>query len=82
MRSTEQKVSDNRNKIEIENRFQKRIYIKSNIIRKYLCQMINCVIFQDIYILHCGISWCNVLMELRDVVDYRFLTNIWGYKTV
>ena len=27
--------------IRVEGRFQKRIYIKSNIIRKFLCQMIN-----------------------------------------
>jgi hypothetical protein len=32
--------------IEKELRCNRRIYINSNIIRKFICQMINCVIFQ------------------------------------
>ena len=36
----------NGNRIEIKGRFQKRIYIKYDIRKKFVCQMIKCFIFQ------------------------------------
>ena len=36
----------NGNRIEIKGRFQKRIYIKYDIRKKFVCQMINCFIFR------------------------------------
>ena len=48
-----------------EKRFQKRIDIKQNIIRKFLCQMINCEMFQLL------ISYIVVL--LGGMFDCRYL---------
>jgi len=41
MNSVEQEMFHNGNDIEIESRFQRRIYIISNTIKKFECQMIN-----------------------------------------
>jgi len=46
MSSAEQEIFHNGNDIEIESRFQRRIYIIFNIIRKFECQMIYFLIFQ------------------------------------
>ena len=52
--------------IEKEIRFNRRIYINSNIIRKFICQMINCVIFQIVAgkfymeIRHLGDLWAFI----------------------
>jgi len=46
MRSAEQTMFHNVNWFEIDNRFQGKIYIISNIIRKFVCQATNCLIFQ------------------------------------
>jgi len=47
----ESEISRTRDVSQWEGRFQKRIYIKSNIIKMVLCQIINCLRFQ-IFICH------------------------------
>ena len=76
IRFAEQKMFHNGNRLKIEVRFNRKIYIKSNIISKFVCQMINYFTFQMvicyIVILIVGVN----RYKKRGVVDYMYLASI------
>jgi len=60
----------------VEGRFQKRIYIKSSIIKKVLCQIINYLISQMVMYHGLVVIDGGKLIEKMDAPDYRLLATV------